>query len=233
MLPECIASIYGRIHKVLSEKKVPKVLLNCTGLSERRIRVAEKELGIRLPEDVRDFYKISNGWPRLEIIPDQNIGFMLPLAQSRKREMVETVHGVWEVMNDVIPYARTEIDDIWLKPKGPIERTWWRPSWIPLFDNNQGDHVLIDMNPPKRGVVGQLIDYERLDGPKRIYAKSFRAFLDRFANDLERDLYITEPGISTVVVIKKSVRRKGQAREKEQLRKEQVRNSSNKKDDGE
>ena len=89
------------------------------------------------------------------------------------------------------------------------------------------------MNPPKRGVVGQLIDYERLDGPKRIYAKSFRAFLDRFANDLERDLYITEPGISTVVVIKKSVRRKGQAREKEQLRKEQVRNSSNKKDDGE
>lgn len=227
MKPESIALIYDRICKVLGEK-LPKEYLNTPGLSERKIRSAEKELGCRMPEDVRDFYKISNGLPRLEIIPDHNIGFILPLAKPQKKQprAMSTVHDVWKLMNEVIPTVYRELDDSWLNPKGPIERVWWTPTWIPLFGNLQADHLLIDMNPPKRGIVGQLIEYWKLDGPKRVYAKSFRAFLERFASDLERDLYVIESGNYSAVVIKKSVRRKERAYEREQLRKRQERDAA-------
>jgi cell wall assembly regulator SMI1 len=103
----------------------------------------------------------------------------------------------------------------WIKPRGPFAKVQWTPDWIPLFDNTQGDLVLLDMNPPKRGTRGQLIDWWRINGPTRIFARSFRAFLERFTDDIENDRYrIDAPNPWAATLIRDSAWRKMQAREK-------------------
>jgi cell wall assembly regulator SMI1 len=73
----------------------------------------------------------------------------------------------------------------------------------------------MDLNPPKGGTRGQLIDWWRMDGPKRIIARSFRVLLERLANDIERDRYVVEPSNFSVALIKKTVWKRMQERGKQ------------------
>jgi cell wall assembly regulator SMI1 len=172
--------------------------------------MAEAILGHRLPDDIRAFYLLHNGLPGLEIIPDKNLGRLLPLVFKEYSVTLQTrsVVANWEFFKETTSVSHME--EKWIKPKGPIAKVEWSPDWIPLFDNTQGDHVFMDLNPPKGGSRGQLIDWWRLDGPKRIIARSFRPLLKRLANDIEHDRYVVEPGHFSVAIIKKTVWKKMQ-----------------------
>jgi cell wall assembly regulator SMI1 len=204
-----ITSIWRRIYNRLVVR-VPKQLLALRGVSERQICQAEKEFGHRLPNDVRDFYKIHNGLPGLELYPDVNIGYLLPLVAPKKRSPTlgsRCVVEKWRLLDKA--NQTTLIEQHWIKPRGPILKVQWTPDWIPLFDNTQGDYLFLDMNPPKRGKPGQLIDWSRDSGPWRVFARSFRIFLERLANDLERDRYLfKDPQEFNVTIMKKSAWKK-------------------------
>ena len=207
-----IPSLWSRIHDKL-KASVPAKYLRTPGLSERQISKAEETLGQRLPDDVRAFYLLHNGLPGLEIIPDVNIGELLPLVCKKNSVTLQrrSVVTNWKYFKE----ASGHMDEQWIKPKGPIRKVEWSPDWLPLFDNTQGDQVFVDLNPAKGGSRGQLIDWWRADGPKRILARSFRTLLERLANDIERDQYVVEPSNFSVALIKKSVWKKMQVREKQ------------------
>ena len=213
MAQRTIASLWGRIRDKLKQASVPAKYLGTPGLSERQICKAEQMLGHRLPDDVRAFYLLHNGLPGLEIIPDVNIGELLPLVFKKYSVTLQTrsVISNWEFFKE----TSGNMDEKWIKPKGPIRKMEWSSDWLPLFDNTQGDHVFVDLNPPKGGSRGQLIDWWRADGPKRILARSFRTLLERVANDIERDRYVVEPSNFSVALIKKTVWKKMQERERQ------------------
>lgn len=212
MTPDDMESIWNRICEKL-KSHVPAKYLRTRGLSERQICKAEEALGRRLPDDVRAFYSLHNGLPGLEMVPDVNIGELLPLVFKKPSVTLgnRSVTSNWEFFKATMTKARLE--SRWIKPKGPIAKVRWDPDWIPLFDNTQGDHVFIDLNPPKGGHRGQLIDWWRMEGPKRVIAKSFRDFLERFATDIERDRYVVELGPFSATLYKKTAWKKMHAGE--------------------
>jgi internalin A len=204
MAVDSVTTLWTRIRTWL-ETRVPKACLASPAASESQIRKAEKDLGHRLPDDLREFYKIHNGLPGLEFVPANNIGILLPLVRPRKRSVhlgCQCVVDVWAFCKEILESGVYDEQEI--KPKGPIAKVVWTPDWIPIFDNIQGDYLFLDMNPPRRGTVGQIIDWTRGFGPTRVVAKSFHAFLDRLANDMERNLYVVEMSTSMATVMKKS-----------------------------
>jgi cell wall assembly regulator SMI1 len=189
-------------------KHLPKELIHSPGLKASEIRKAEETFGHRLPDDVRESYLIHNGLPALEVIPgyNQNIGHFQPLIRPKKciapdnnRNAVET----WRSFKELVQSGR--MHSMEARPRGPISKVFWSTDWIPLFDNIQGDYLFLDLNPPKRGVFGQIIDWERLDGPRRVFAESFQALLQQIADDLAHDRYRVEVGGCWASLIKKSV----------------------------
>lgn len=206
-----ISSIWQRICAGLRDE-LPKEYLISPGLSEKQIRKAEQTIGNPLPADLREFYAAQNGIPGIEFIVDQNIGFCLPLVAPKKpRPPLGKCNVVesWSFFKKNSPSAF--IEDRWIDPKGSIRKTAWTTEWIPIFDNQQGDYVFADLNPPPRGTHGQLIEWWRSDGPKRILFRSFREFLTRIAEDLSRKRLVIVPGNFAVLLAKKSTWKKMQA----------------------
>jgi cell wall assembly regulator SMI1 len=127
-----IASTWSRIHDKLKASAAAKYL-RTPGLSERQICKAEEILGHRMPDDVRAFYLLHNSLPGLEIIPDVNIGELLPLVFKKYSVTLQTrsVVANWQFFKE----TSGDMDEKWIKPKGPIRKVEWSADWIPLFDN--------------------------------------------------------------------------------------------------
>jgi cell wall assembly regulator SMI1 len=58
--------------------------------------------------------------------------------------------------------------------------------------NGVGDLVCLDLNPPKGGAVGQVIEVLHEDGDRTVLAASLAAWLDGFATDLESKKYLAK-----------------------------------------
>jgi len=208
-----INSLWQSICSSLKDR-VPKKTLLSRGVTETQIRKVERSLGHELPDDVREFYGIQNGIPGIEITLDVNIGFCLPLVPLKIRPVALGASTVCETWSHFKKRpACIDLPVEWIKPKGPIAKVAWTPEWIPIFDNIQGDYVFLDLNPPKRGSRGQLIDWWRGDGPKRILFRSFRQFLARIASGLAANQFVVETENSSAALILKSTWKKRQLRE--------------------
>jgi cell wall assembly regulator SMI1 len=190
--------------------RMPKKLTP-PGLTEARIRDAEDAIGHRLPEDVRESYKIHNGFPCIEIVPGShrglmNVGYFLPLVAREKRWGTIGSRSVVNVtlwMRGLLESGK--LDNQWVNPTGPIARVIWSPDWIPIFDNTQGDCLVLDLNPPKRGTRGQLIDWVRHDGPVRVLAKSFGGWFRRLVDEVELGRFHLDFQGSSGTLMRKSV----------------------------
>lgn len=202
---------WKRIDAWLADR-VPRNWLRSPGLSESQITKFEKRFGHRLPDDVRETYKIHNGLVGVEIVENNCCGgFLLPLIELKARwPGIQNRYALktWESLNADLQSGRLYQVDA--HPKGPIQKVWWSPHWLPLFDNGQGDFLLLDLQPSRRGSVGQIIEHRRWDGPHRVVARSFSAWLAKFTDQLENGRYFLEFCQFRVMLIKDTVRKKEQ-----------------------
>jgi cell wall assembly regulator SMI1 len=156
-----------------------------------------------------------------------NIGFFLPLARSEKaRRKVRTgfrgqgAIELWASLNECWNEEVRSSQPEWTaSPKGPIEKVWWSPNWLPIFDNEQGDFLLLDLNPPKGGTVGQVIDFWRDTGPRTVFVRVFGEWLHKLADDLEQDRYeVSLDDSNNVATLMKKSEAQRQRREQEKAR---------------
>jgi cell wall assembly regulator SMI1 len=201
MNPNSIKPLWKRVESWLA-KRMPAEWLKSPGLTEAQICAAEEVLGHRLPDDVRESYKIRNGL-RIDIY---GFGYLLPLVRPKKQ--LGTKFGNRNVVEEWRDYKKAIESLNWqtvpVKPKGPIADIYWTRDWIPLFDDLQGNMHWLDMNPPKRGVIGQIIDWDKLFGPTRICARSFRGWLNRLADEIEQDRYQLEVSDFSALLVRRS-----------------------------
>ena len=66
-----------------------------------------------------------------------------------------------------------------------IRQVYWCNGWIPLAHDGGGNHVGIDLDPPKGGARGQVINFGRNERIKFVLAPTWDAFLAQLAGDLE------------------------------------------------
>jgi cell wall assembly regulator SMI1 len=67
---------------------------------------------------------------------------------------------------------------------------WWNPKWVPLTYSGSGDHHCPDLAPTPGGEVGQIILMYHDVPTRQVVARSFGAWLEALAADLEAGRYV-------------------------------------------
>jgi cell wall assembly regulator SMI1 len=172
-----IQSVWRRTELWL-EQQAPDILKTLDdGATNEQIRGLETQLGLSLPDDLKQSLAVHNG-QRPDFYPKTLIEQWELLSAERMQEEWIVLKGFY----DAGEFAENEVT-----ADEPLARTWWHPSWLPITDNHNGDYHCLDLTPgPTYGNI--LIfwhDYER----RKIEGASFSAWLEKFADDLEDDVY--------------------------------------------
>jgi cell wall assembly regulator SMI1 len=105
---------------------------------------------------------------------------------------LDRIVGDWDSWKELLDEG--EFEDIQSDSDGAIKTDyWWNPKWIPITSNGAGDNECLDLDPDESGTLGQVIIMVHDDSFRPLITNSFRAWLDKFANDLEAGVYIYSP----------------------------------------
>lgn len=151
------------------------------GATDKEIAQAEEETRIKLDEDLKDFYRFTNGSNRqtwFAVISDQ-------LEPHMFLSLHDALHS-WSPhdIEDDDPYEGEGTSDERIQPN-----LLGYSLWFPFTDFGGGNAIaMFDADPTSKGKYGQIIVYQH--DPDAIYyvAESFLAFFKK-SNDLflERD----------------------------------------------
>jgi cell wall assembly regulator SMI1 len=148
------------------------------GVSKVAIARAEKKMGVKFPEDFAAFYAVHNGQPR------ESSGLINLMTISSLARVVSN----WSCLTGLL--REGVFDGIRSDPDGPSKPEWWNARWIPFVENWSGDHICLDLDPPRKGRVGQVIRFWH-DVPERQYeARSFREWLEGYVRAVEEGEYV-------------------------------------------
>jgi cell wall assembly regulator SMI1 len=184
---------WDRIHTWL-EAHCPIVLASFgPPATDEQFREAERVMGIELPEEVKEVYRVHDGqriiptpvsyWPDLKCIP----AFLYGEDWLGLEDMAQR----WRMMKGLLDGGT--FAGIRGEPRGPIRSDWWNPRWLPLTEDHSGYMRCLDLAPKSRGHVGQVIFWCH-DSPERgVLARSLPVWIAQFADALERGEFTTVP----------------------------------------
>lgn len=181
-----IESAWARLKKWYTENVPAKVFSFERGASAAEIANAGAHLGVTLPKEVADSYLICNGLHGCGL---SYFGYFNSL-----KEMV----SIWDRWCSFDKEA-LEWPHPWLEPDAGIKKIYWNRLRIPLTDNQDNNHVFLDLDPADGGVVGQVIFLERLEGPRMKLADSLALWLHRFVGGLESGQYIYDVDAESLI----------------------------------
>ncbi len=122
-------TLWKRIETWLYENSPDGAISLPGGASEADLRHAESIIGLNLPKDLREPYKIHNGSNRLSIVHGKIIvGYLMPIVKPgdlprRRRALLSEVVGTWESMKGMAEEGYFK--GMKSNPNGPIRADWW------------------------------------------------------------------------------------------------------------
>lgn len=160
------------------KKHAPKLLKDLRdGVADEEIEAFESKIGLSLPEDYKASLKLHDG----EVyVHDYNY------------LSLESVSGKWSSMERRRKKGDFKGREVYQRGEGIIKNTWWHPGWIPFAEDGGGNYICIDMAPAKRGVVGQILKWERESGPYPIKLNSFLDWLKVYKDYLYAGVYVVD-----------------------------------------
>lgn len=136
----------------------------------------ENSLPFNLPED----FKLSLLHHDGQNDPAQQLGWLNYNKLLTTEETYEAYTMHCELFDDWEPVAG-------LKPD-KIKNVVWSKQWL-KFTEFEGDGYILDMDPAKNGIEGQIF-YHRHDDPvSKTLAKSYRGFLSAIAESFQQGHY--------------------------------------------
>ncbi|AWM40444.1 hypothetical protein C1280_27970 [Gemmata obscuriglobus] len=169
-----VAECWSQIEQWLAANVPAAVPMLPPGASAAAFARAEEVLGYALPQEVKEFLAIHDGSANLWLHD----------------------RGEFMSLDDILTAWDQEFDlwgdgsnDEWANPQGPIKKKWFTRKWLPILDARTGDHVCVDLDPPKGGKRGQLIAWYHDGGPTEVLALSFGALLAGFVAELAAGRY--------------------------------------------
>jgi cell wall assembly regulator SMI1 len=157
------------------------------GVSQEQIAHVEAALGLELPEDVKESYRIHNGGK--SILGWETFDSIEAFDESGYSQLLQEPGWVSKTPQ-------------WVQQgkKLPVEPVWRHPSWLDFTTNGAGDTLCIDLSPTAEGTYGQILDWGHETGVTKVLFSSFRELLSVFALHLEAGIYGPHGGAFVVQV---------------------------------
>ncbi len=162
-----ILDCWSRIEGWLAANVPSGIEFLAPGATPDQIENAEKVLGIRFPNDVRQSYLLYNGAPQFNALQILGYGEFLCLER-----MVEE-WNVWKGISD----SDEEFREYQSKPDAGIAKVWWNRGWIPFCADGGGDSLCIDLAPIQEGNYGQIIELIHDGAYRPLLAPSFTLYI--------------------------------------------------------
>ncbi|MFI9816533.1 SMI1/KNR4 family protein [Saccharothrix variisporea] len=153
-----------------------------TPCTEEALVAAEREMGLRLPEDVRALYLlIGDDLKESGLLDRYNL---LPLNQVVSGHL-DGVPGAWGWSDGLFDLNRVVLE---AQPWGAVRAVSRSDWWVVVFSDFAGNSCAVDLDPGPAGRSGQLIAYGRdYFGPVGYVAESVTAQLTAVVAALRRD----------------------------------------------
>lgn len=171
------------------------------GATTNDLNAIEKDLGISLPLDVRDSYKLHDGQVSLGKMRGLVYGYPLLDLESIAAEtnIWRRVCGRLEKKDELyltgnkssasFQHQKATHEAFLAKqssvPEGAIQELYCHPDWIPIVKDGVGNNIAIDLSPSTKGRWGQVILFGRDYDTKYVVASCFTEFLYNLLQDLE------------------------------------------------
>jgi cell wall assembly regulator SMI1 len=177
-----VEAILGRLRRASVENfpgaQEPAQAL-APGVSKADIEEFETRRGVKLPDDVKQYFQCANGEADWE-----EGGLFLPgLSLMPLKSVIEDMEGGDELF---------EHEELWpdetCYPAGAIQGYYCDPKhWIPLVSDFAGDYTAVDLAPGPKGKYGQVIIHGKgYIGAYCVVADSWSEFLDDYVSLIEK-----------------------------------------------
>ncbi|MEV6429045.1 SMI1/KNR4 family protein [Nocardia sp. NPDC051463] len=147
--------------------------------SEQQIVAAERQLGVRLPEDVRALYRLIGADPNEMGLLGGYCLSSLSTVVSDHRLMDSSADGALFSIADRVVFET--------HPPATVRRVLDSDRWIPIASDFARNNCVVDLDPASGGRYGQLLESGRdFHGPPAFFADSVTAVLSETLGTLLR-----------------------------------------------
>jgi len=153
--------VWGNILKQIQTISQPIFSTVNPPATEDEITLLENTLAVQLPDGFRNYLSIFNGQQEQEPFIGYNSFLSIPA-------IIET----WSMMNDLFE-DEEQVD--WID-EDRIKPLIWNKKWIPFTDFEGSTHLILDLDPGKNGVSGQIFKYHSGMSYQKVIANSFEEF---------------------------------------------------------
>lgn len=144
------------------EKEAPDKLKYMKGpATADEIAAVEDQIGLKLPSDLVNLYKVYNGFSPLNIV--------------EVKEIAGTVKWFREF---------DEFTDSDAKPGEGVKKKYFSDKWIPFVDHANGNFECIDQDPGAGGKRNQVIYLDHEGIGRYVSSQSLDEWLEKAAKDL-------------------------------------------------
>jgi cell wall assembly regulator SMI1 len=150
-----------------------------SGATAEEIKILEQKIGLTLPEDFAAYLMVHNG--TIWFASYEYIG-------------TEQIYQIWLMMNRIKEegfFSNRQIDR---RSQGIIKNTWWDWHWIPFAEDSCGNLLCIDLEPEVNGSRGQVIYWEKIEGPLPSGCQLFFVWFRDMQEGLGRYYVVNEDG---------------------------------------
>jgi cell wall assembly regulator SMI1 len=164
--------------------------------TEDEIRAAQGALGLALPADVIESYRIHDGQhPFRHFIDQKGLGFFF-------EDNLQTLDWIVRAGERQQKYKMVDSLTHLLAVEGPIKRELNNPRWVPLTIGAANRTVYLDLDPAPGGDVGQVIVYIHDEVKAVRVARSFHERLLHLAVAMSLDLFVYHERLGYLVDVK-------------------------------
>lgn len=184
-------AVWQRLEKWLSEN-FPAALDNLREpASDEAIATIESQIQMKLPEALKVSYQIHDGEEHNYLPGVLADGFwLMPLEQAyeawaRLKDLAAELFGTDETPTQ----WKSQVEGGIIFIKGAVKPLIGSPKWFPFADAN-GDIIrFLDFDPPKGGIMGQVIEIDAEACQSQVIAPSYLAYLEQYVDALEAGHY--------------------------------------------
>ncbi len=151
------------------------------GASANAIAKAEAAMRVKFPADFRKLLLRHDGSGEYFISP-YKIG-----GGGQTFLALKDILGTWKCMVGIGFDFETQGE--FGEQKGPIKTNYWNARWIPFTENGCGDNIFIDLDPPKEGTRGQVVDWWHEGGVSTFQSSGLREWLNEVVEEIKNGVY--------------------------------------------